>query len=205
MLLEEGLYDRGFPKAKAVVGSPQAVFDGSIQVDDEPIDVDGWVGSQNHNWGSKHTDAYAWGQVAGFDGAPEVFLECSTARVKLGPFWSPRFTLVVLRVGHRTFALNSLGQALRARGSYGYFRWRFDSRRGPTRISGEIEAPRAAFVGLTYLNPPGGTKTCLNTKVARCHVTLEDDGRTQTFRSESRAAFEILTDDAGHGVPVLRA
>jgi len=73
-----------------------------------------------------------------------VFLECSTAPVKVGPFWSPRFTLVVLRVGNETFSLNTLGQALRGRGSY-------------------------------------------------------------EFTTKTRAAFEILTDDSTHGVPVLAA
>jgi hypothetical protein len=48
-----------------------------------------WVGSQNHNWGSKHTDRYSWGQVAGFDAHPESFLEVATARLKLGPLWTP--------------------------------------------------------------------------------------------------------------------
>ena len=75
---------------------------------------------------------------------PRVFLECSTAPVKVGPFWSPRFTLVVLRVGNETFSLNTLGQALRGRGSY-------------------------------------------------------------EFTTKTRAAFEILTDDSTHGVPVLAA
>jgi hypothetical protein len=46
------------------------------------------VGSQNHNWGSRHTDHYAWGQVAGFDDDPDAFLELSTARVRVGPLIS---------------------------------------------------------------------------------------------------------------------
>jgi hypothetical protein len=143
--------------------------------------------------------------VAGFDDAPHVFLECSTARVKLGPFWTPRFTVLAMRVGDETLALNTLGQARRARGSYDFFKWQFDSKRNGIRVRGSIEAPRSAFVGLTYLNPPGGSKTCLNSKVARCEVTLERGGRTQTFTTRSRAAFEILTDDRTHGVPVLSA
>src|SRR5690349_2241184 len=69
-LLPPGLYARGFPKAKSLVGLPMARFDGTLTVDGEGIDVGGWVGSQNHNWGAKHTDRYAWGQVAGFDNAP---------------------------------------------------------------------------------------------------------------------------------------
>jgi hypothetical protein len=203
LLLDEPLYAKNFPKAKALVGSPHAAYFGSITVDGSRVAIDGWVGSQNHNWGSKHTDAYAWGQVAGFEEAPDVFLECSTARVKLGPIWTPRFTLVVLRLGKETLSLNTLGQALRAKGSYDYFQWRFDSKREGVRVHGRFEAPRSAFVGLTYLNPPGGSKTCLNCKVARCEVTLERDGNAETFTTDSRAAFEIATDDSTHGVPVL--
>jgi len=205
LLFDEPLYAKGFPKAKALVGSPNAVYAGSVDVDGSRVSIDGWVGSQNHNWGSKHTDAYAWGQVAGFDGAPHVFLECSTARIKIGPFWTPRFTLVAMRVGNETISLNTLGQALRAKGSYELFMWQFDSERNGVRVHGSIEAPRSAFVGLTYLNPPGGSKTCLNSKVASCEVTLERAGQAQTFTTQSRAAFEILTDDSTHGVPVLSA
>ena len=205
LLLDEPLYEKGFPKAKALVGSPHAVYAGSIDVDGSRVAIDGWVGSQNHNWGSKHTDAYAWGQVAGFDNAPHVFLECSTARIKIGPFWTPRFTLLVLRVGDETIALNTLGQGLRGQGSYEFFKWQFDSERNGVRVHGSIEAPRSAFVGLTYLNPPGGSKTCINSKVASCEVTLERGGQAQTFTTQSRAAFEILTDDSTHGVPVLPA
>ncbi len=204
LLFSEMFYDKPFPKAKALVGSPLAVYTGSMTVDGETVAIDGWVGSQNHNWGSKHTDAYAWGQVAGFDDAPHVFLELSTARIKLGPIWTPRFTPLVLRVGDEQIALNSLGQAVRNNGRYEYFSWQFDAQKRGVRVHGSIEAPAAAFVGLTYLNPPGGSKTCLNSKIAACTVTLERRGQSaQTFRTSSRAAFEILTDDDGHGVPVL--
>ncbi|MGD0211555.1 MAG: hypothetical protein ABSC14_11315, partial [Desulfomonilia bacterium] len=61
-----------------------------------------------------------------------------------------------------------------------------------------------AFVGLTYYNPPGGTKTCLNSKIASCTLLFKDkeQGTLETLQAKNRAAFEILTDDAGHGVPI---
>ena len=62
---------------------------------------------------------------------------------------------------------------------------------------------RASFVGLPYRNPPGGVKTCLNTKIAACELTLKVGGVERTMRSASRAAFEILTDATDHGVAVL--
>jgi hypothetical protein len=204
LLLPGPFYERGFPKAKALVGTPNAVYDGRLTVDGEEIEVAGWVGSQNHNWGSRHTDAYAWGQVAGFDDAPDAFLECSTARVRVGPLWSPWLTMLVLRVGGQEFALNTLGQAVRARGRFRFFDWRFDSRTDEVRIHGRMWAPASLFVGLRYDNPPGGHKTCLNTKLASCEVALERPGQpVRTLTTKHRAAFEILTDAEDHGVAVV--
>ena len=204
LLLPGPFYERGFPKAKALVGTPNAVFDGRLTVDGEKIEVASWVGSQNHNWGSRHTDAYAWGQVAGFDDAPDAFFECSTARVRIGPLWSPWLTMLVLRVGEQELALNTLAQAVRANGRFRFFDWRFDSRTDQVRIHGRMWAPASLFVGLRYDNPPGGHKTCLNTKVASCEVTLERPGQpTWTLATKHRAAFEILTEDEDHGVRVV--
>lgn len=203
LLLPESFYERGFPKAKALVGAPNAVFDGAVSMNGTAVDVSGWLGSQNHNWGSKHTDSYAWGQVAGFDGAPQTFLECSTARLKLGPLWTPPLTLVVLRLEDQEIRLNSLTQAFRAHGEFDFVSWRFESRTRDVGVRGTIHAPTSRFVGLAYNNPPGGTKTCLNTKLAACELTVERAGQApRTLTTKHRAAFEILTDRQDHGVPI---
>ncbi|MCA9669384.1 MAG: hypothetical protein KC503_27500 [Myxococcales bacterium] len=205
LLLPERLYDLPLPKAKALVGSPGARFEGDITVDGERHAIDDWVGSQNHNWGSKHTDRYAWGQVAGFDEAPDAFFEVATARIKVGPLWVPPMTLMVLRLDGEVHELNSITGSLRARASYDPSCWRFESAPGDVRIRGEITAPREAFVALPYDNPPGGRKTCLNSKIARCELTVSAGGRSRQLTSACRAAFEILTDDVDHGVQMLDA
>ncbi len=203
-LLPEGLYDASFPKAKALVGAPLARFSGSLVVDGERIAVDDWVGSQNHNWGVKHTDEYAWGQVAGFDEAPGSFLEVSTARVHLGPIKTPWLSPMVLRHEGREYRWNAIRTAIRAKAHYDFFRWTFDTRADGARLHGVIEADASDFVGLPYDNPPGGRKTCLNSKVARCTVTLERRGAAPVrLHTADRAAFEILTTRNDHGVPVL--
>ncbi len=78
------------PKAKSFICNPNTVFNGEIVITNEgkqvKHDIANWQGSENHNWGSKHTDEYAWGQVAGFDNNEEAFLECITARIKIGPY-----------------------------------------------------------------------------------------------------------------------
>jgi hypothetical protein len=204
LLLPRATYARGFPRAKAVVALPNAVFDGWLESDGARLAIEGWRGSQNHNWGSRHTDRYAWGQVAGFDAAPDVFLECSTARVRLGPLWTPWLTLVALRIEGRELAVNGLVRAVRARARIDGFTWTFDTRGKHVRVRGRIEAPASAFVGLRYANPPGGGKICLNTKLASCELVLEETGRPpRSFHTARRAAFEILGDEPAPGVPIV--
>jgi hypothetical protein len=202
LLLPLALYRGGLPAAKSVVSLPMARFSGTLTIDGKRIEIADWVGSQNHNWGSRHTDLYAWGQVAGFDNQPDSFLEVATAKLRLGPFWTPPITPMVLRHRQKEYAFTGLGQAIRARGKFGYFSWEFASRNAKAEIVATISAPRDAFVGLRYYNPPGGIKHCLNSKIASCTLRLTDrqTGATEVLETKSRAAFEILTDDAKHGV-----
>ncbi len=197
LLFPRKLYDGPFPKAKSLVGMPNVYFIGQLVVGEQNVDIDNWRGSQNHNWGKRHTDHYAWGQVAGFDNDPDIFLELSTARVRIGPLWTPFFTLVVLRMGGQTVAINSLARALRARARFDNRRWEFSTVAGGVSIKGHIEAAPETFVALRYDNPPGGHKICLNSKLASCHLTLRRPGREPLrLHTRNRAAFEILSD--GH-------
>jgi hypothetical protein len=197
-------YEGRFPKAKALVGTPMARFSGTMTLNGEALEVDDWVGSQNHNWGVRHTDHYAYGQVCGFDNAPGSFLEMASTRFKMGPIWSPLITSLVLRHAGKDYRCNSLLQGLMARASYEYFAWRFSSKNKSVKIEGEIRATREAFVGLRYYNPPGGVKYCLNSKIADCtlHLTDFSTSRTETLRAANRAAFEILTERTDHGIEI---
>lgn len=202
LFLPDNLYRGPFPKAKSVISRPRLRFNGFFRVDGEAHALENWPGSESHNWGSKHTDQYAWGQVAGFDDAPDAFLECATARVKVGPVLTPAMTLVVLRLDGREYRFNTLTQAVKAKGEYRFFDWRLATGDRNTRIEVHIEAPATHFTALTYLNPPSGSKTCLNSKIARCTVRVTEGGRTRELHSAHGAAFEILTDRNDHGVPL---
>jgi hypothetical protein len=194
LLLPRRLYDGGFPKAKSVVPLPQATFSGTLHIGAETIEIDGWRGSQNHNWGSRHTDKYAWGQVAGFDDAPDVFLECATAKIRLGPIWTPWVTVVTVRMDGRTLAVNDLLRGARARAEVERERWSFETRRGDLRIRARFDVGPDGFVSLNYYNPSGGEKTCLNSKTAACELEIEQGGTTRRFATTNRAAFERLVD-----------
>lgn len=200
----ERLYATKLPRAKTLVARPLAKFTGTITIDGAPIKIDHWVGSQNHNWGSRHTDRYAWGQVAGFDDAPEAFLECSTARLKIGPVWTPPISPVVLRLGDEVLAWNGLTRAIRALGAYAPYQWHLETTDKQGTLDIRIEAEPEDFVALRYYNPPGGSKICLNSKLARAAITLKRPDKPTLRLYSHRAAFEILDDTAPAGVtPVV--
>lgn len=203
LMLPADMYRFGFPKAKLLTPAPLSSFRGTIDLGDRTLFVADWIGSQNHNWGSQHTDRYAWGQVAGFDGAPEVFFEAATAWLKLGPLTTPPLTLATLRMGDRTLHRIGLRRSALTRATLDKFVWTFRGRHSGFEIEAHFEADPSDFVALRYLNPPGGHKACLNTKVARCTVTLRGHGEDRTFETRNRAAFEVLQDDHPPDMPLL--
>lgn len=202
-LLPENLYEAPLPKAKVLVGKPGVALNGEIILGNNKIEIRDWVGSQNHNWGSKHTDQYAWGQVAGFDEEKDSFLELATAKIKIGPFGTPEITPIVFRFRGEEFSLNGLLSSFR-RAKYGYFDWQFRASSPEIDLQGRIHANRQDFACLKYYNPPGNWKYCLNTKIARAEIYLQRKGETSPLRlvSSRRAAFEILTNDSKHGLPL---
>ncbi len=203
LLLPRWLYGRPLPRAKSIVPAPAVRFSGTLRHGGEATSVDGWTGSQNHNWGSAHTDRYAWGQVSGFDDAPDAFFECATVRYRAFGGWTPPLTTAVLRLGDEVVELNALRPMVGATATIEGTRWAFESRAGEVTLRASFTAPQSAFVGLRYDNPPGGTKICQNSKIARCDLELVRRGRpTVRLQTQSRAAFELLDDSAPPGLAV---
>ncbi|MBI5494189.1 MAG: hypothetical protein HY904_04125 [Deltaproteobacteria bacterium] len=193
LLYPESWYSAPFPKTKIVVGTPHALYTGTVRVGGEEHSVDAWPGSQAHVWAPVHAEFYAWGQVYGFDDHPEAALEWATGKLKVGPFRLPPLTGGVLRLDGRDHALNSIGAALRAKGHFQDHRWEFSASTPELALRGVMSAPAAHFARLEYRNPPGGTKTCLNTKIARCELWVTRPGQPELHLvSPCRGAFELL-------------
>ncbi len=206
-LLPLHYYNGSFPKAKAIVSQPFATFKGRLKIGKKSIKIDNWMGSQNHNWGEKHTDYYAWGQVAGFDNSPNTFLELITAKLVLGGIETPFLTILVLRHNGEEYQINSFKNWFLNKGAFDYFDWEFECETKTIALKGRIHAAPAAFVGLRYHNPSGGDKNCLNSKIATCELEIKEKtkvGMPQALYSENSCAFEILTNEgeAHHGIKI---
>jgi hypothetical protein len=203
-LLTDRGYKARFPTAKTQVRHPLARFDGSVQLGDINLGVTGWTGSVNHNWGRRHTPAYAFGQVCGFDGHPQSSLEIVTAQAAVGPLSLPQATLFVLRHQGREFAVRSVGAARHTRGSHRPFTWSFSGRTNEAGLDGEIQVPPHEVIGLTYTDTTGKSKFCYNSALATCRVHLSGKGiEPVVLTATRRAMFEILTDTRNDEVPLL--
>jgi hypothetical protein len=203
-VLTERAYRARFPTAKTMVRHPLAVFDGLLEVDGTRVVVDGWTGSVNHNWGTGHTPAYAYGQVCGFDGHADSTLEIVTARAAVGPVMLPGVTLFVLRHAGQEFAVRSIPGSLQTNGRYRPFSWTFGGRVGDRMLEGEIVAEPADVIGLTYTDTDGATKFCYNSAIASCRIQLAGRAFERAeLTATRRAMFEILTDTRHETVPLL--
>jgi hypothetical protein len=203
-LVSDRAYKARIPTAKTTVRHPLAQFDGQVELDDARLVLDGWTGSVNHNWGTRHTPAYAFGQVCGFDDAPDSSLEIVTARAAIGPVLTPAATLFVFRHAGQEFAVRSILGSLQTHGKYKPFSWAFGGRVGGQMIEGEIVAEPADVIGLTYTDTDGGSKYCYNSAIATCRVQLAGKAFERgELVATRRAMFEILTDKQHDEVPLL--
>lgn len=202
-VLSDRSYQARFPTAKTQVRHPLARFDGLVQTSDRDLDVNGWVGSVNHNWGSRHTPAYAYGQICGFDESPQSTLEIVTARAGVGPVLLPGVTLFVFRHAGLEFAVRTFLGSMQTHGRYRPFTWTFGARVGEQMIEGEITTRPADVIGLTYPDTHGGVKHCYNSALAHCRIQIAGKAFQRAELTSDRAMFEILTDDPVAGVPLL--
>lgn len=201
------MYERGFPKTKLLTSCPRTAFSGTLSCGGDSWQVQGWPGMLGHNWGRFHSPQYHWAQCSLLGDEGSVF-EGFSARIPVGPVLSPWLTMAVLRHEGRDLRFNRFRSAAGRQVRAGLFAWSFSARQDGWRIEFSASAPQGDFVGLRYVNPDGSAASCLNSKIADCTLLLwREDGRRSKpvaeLQGKRSCAYEILTRDAAHGVPLL--
>jgi hypothetical protein len=201
----EWLYEAPLPRTKFVAPFPSAVFDGTLEVDGEPIDIAGWPGMIGHNWGTEHAERWIWLEGTGFADSPDTWFDAGAARVKLGRRvspWVPSGFLSLEGVRHR---LGGLGQVRSSRIEETPTGCTFLLPGKDIVVHGRVEAPREAFVGWIYAdpNPKGGERHTVNCSVADMELTVEQPGRPpRKLTLSGGAAYELGMRETDHGIPI---
>ena len=141
--------------------------------------------------------------MCGFDQEPDWLLEMATARIKLGPVWTPWFAPVVLHTSEGLIEFNGMWEAVKNKGTYSPFDWTLRAENDHYLFEARVQCPIHKAVALWYRNPPGGGKYCLNSKTASavCKLTDKNTGNETELTSKA-AAFEILSPTVPDGMEV---
>ncbi len=198
----EKLYKTKVPSSKALSPYPDTHFRGWLEVDGKRLTISNWKGMQGHNWGTKHTDLYAWGHCSLWDGGEDdTFFEGFTGKLKLGPLWTPPVTRLFLRYKGKNYPMLTLKGTISPGCRIETNRWTFDVEASAARLKGFMHVSKEDMAGLYYSNPKGPMTHCLNSKIARCELTLTEHGRkVAELVSSHGAALEVATHDTDHGV-----
>lgn len=180
-----------FPRSKLNTPAPAIIASGVVDVAGERLVIDGWVGSQGHNWGREHSFEYAWGQAC----FPEedAMLEGFTGRARVAGRTTPRMSALVVRRGGRDWRFDRIFDPWRQEQHVETDRWELRLRSDDGEAHLVMDSRDRAQACLGYRNPDGALSYCFNSKLAA--VTLEvhpSDGARFTLRSDHGGALEFL-------------
>jgi hypothetical protein len=204
-LTPEWLYRAPLPRTKLTSPAPGASFDGVFELAGEPaIELRGWRGMVGHNWGSEHAERWIWLHGAGFQEAPEAWLDVALGRLKLAGRMTPWVANGALSLDGRRYRVGGLaarglsvaesvdGCTLRLRGE------------GGLAIDGRVEIARASTAGWRYADPDGGEHDVINCSIAALDMAVTAPGAqtARTLRTAHGGAYELGMREHTHGVPI---
>lgn len=204
---KDWMYEKAFPKAKAVTPTLDAEFRGSTTVNGRTFDLTGARGMQGHNWGKSHADRWVWVHCNHFDESDAVFESVSSV-IKVGPLRSPTFTILHAQDSTTpTFTMNGWTEMPRIESKLERLSWHFRGEQGNRALEGYFSAPPERFVGINYSDPNGTVTHCLNSKVADGEIRFlkKSSGLWQLERAitvKAAAALEIGIKNETHGVRI---
>lgn len=185
------MYTARLPRTKLLSPSPTTVFDGTVEVDGETVDVSGWTGMVGHNWGEQHAEQWIWLSGLGFEGrGADTWLDVAIGRVRLGPVTTPWIANGAVSLDGRRLALGGLGRGVAVIAADDRCTLRIP---GPeATVTASVSAPRADFVDWDYANPDGSTHRVVNCSVADLSMTVaRKGGDLVELRADGRAAYEL--------------
>lgn len=203
-LPREFLYGAPLPKTKLLSPYPNAVYNGTLEVAGETIDVVDWRGMVGHNWGAEHAERWIWIQGAGFEGRdPDDYFDMAAGRIKVAGWTTPWVGNGMLRLGGVEHRLGGFERIRSTRVREEPTSCSFDLAGKGVKLSGTVEAPAKDFVAWIYADPVGPEHNTLNCSISDLTLDVEIDGGPGERLVVSRgAAYEFGTRETDHGIPL---
>jgi hypothetical protein len=184
------LYRAPLPRTKFEASVPDGLVTGVLEVGGAQVEVDRWRGTVGHNWGTEHADRWVWLHAAGFDGAPDSWMELVLARIKAGPLQSPWVAMGALSLGGEVVPLGGLGRRHSVSADPGRLVAGVSSGGGRLLLTVTVAADEAAVV--SYADPSGGTRLVVHSALATVRLKFRRRGYAELLSGPS-GAYEYGT------------
>jgi hypothetical protein len=197
------LYEAPLPRTKFVAPVPDARFSGSLTVDGEELDLDGWAGMIGHNWGSEHAERWVWLEGTGFEDSPDTYFDAGAARVAIGSRTTPWIPSGMLRLEGVEHRLGGLGRIRSAEIAESPGECSFTLPGKDIVVRGRLSAPAKDFVGWVYADPDGPEHNTINCSVCDLELTVERPAeQARTLSLSAAGAYELGMRETDHGIPI---
>jgi hypothetical protein len=220
-LKQRWLYKAPLPRTKLTSPAPAASFDGTIELPDRTLHLDGWRGMVGHNWGSEHAERWIWLHGIGFEEDSSAWLDVALGRVLVAGRLTPWIASGAISLDGRRMRLGGLGaRGLRVAESAARCSLTIPGEAGLT-VEAHVDTPQGASAGWRYGDPDGGEHDVVNCSVAALSLNVRPrtlKGRpsgahpkghgqasgeaARTLHTAHGAAYELGMHERDHGVPL---
>jgi len=196
-------------KNRVITPGEDLVFNGTLRINGEQIQVTEAMGMQGHLAGPKNGHSWVWAHCNAFlneQGRPASFVfEGLTARARLvGSVALPPISALFFWYQGKSYTFNRLRDSLSIRSEANLTEWNFQADRGELRFKGSCKAEHKDFTGVTYEDTDGSLLFCSNSKLSDMTILVYRQGKLEsTFTAPGTAAFEVVSREKNPYVPFL--
>ncbi|HTB50606.1 MAG TPA: hypothetical protein VK701_06475 [Solirubrobacteraceae bacterium] len=190
------LYRTPLPRTKLTSPAPAASFDGTIELPDRTLRLDGWRGMVGHNWGSEHAERWIWLHGIDFREDSSAWLDVALGRVLVAGRLTPWIANGAICVDGRRARLGGLGaRGLRVAESPARCTLTLPCADG-SRVEAHVDTPPGSSAGWRYTDPgddnPAGGHQVVNCSVASLALNVRPrEAPARTLHTAHGAAYEL--------------
>jgi hypothetical protein len=201
------LYRFPLPRTKLEAPVPDGSASGRLVLDGALLDLVGWRATVGRNWGREHAERWVWLHAAGFEDAPETWLELAVARVRIGGALSPWIANGAVSINGTRHKLGGLGHVpgVRVVAGPGRLEAIVPGERLEVRVA--VHADLEQTVAFKYAgvgsDPAAGEREVLHAGLAEVRLGIRRPGRSSAeLATAAGGAYELGGRSFDHGVPL---